>query len=40
MQILDPLQIGQTVEEIVTLDLPTEIDARKLYIEAAVYCTR
>jgi bacterioferritin len=38
MQVLDPLRIGQTVEEIIACDLATEIDARALYIEAAVYC--
>ncbi len=38
MQVLDPLRIGQTVEEIIAADLATEIEARKLYIEAAVYC--
>ncbi len=38
MQVLDPLRIGQTVEEIVAADLATEVDARANYIEAAVYC--
>ncbi|PWB83747.1 MAG: bacterioferritin [Methylocystaceae bacterium] len=37
MQSLDPLRIGQTVEEIIRLDLATEIDARALYLEAADY---
>jgi bacterioferritin len=38
MQSLDPLRIGQSVEEIVQLDLATEMDARALYLEAANYC--
>lgn len=38
MQVLDPLRIGQTVEEIIAADLATEVDARAAYIEAAVYC--
>jgi bacterioferritin len=38
MQVLDPLRIGQTVEEIIAADLATEMDARAMYIEAAVYC--
>jgi len=38
MQVLDPLRIGQTVEEIIAADLQTEIEARNAYIEAAVYC--
>lgn len=38
MQALDPLRIGQTVEEILRADLATEIDARALYLEAAAYC--
>jgi bacterioferritin len=38
MQVLDPLRIGQSVEEIIACDLATEMDARALYIEAAVYC--
>ena len=38
MQTLDPLRIGENVEEIITLDLATEVDARKLYLEAAAYC--
>jgi bacterioferritin len=37
MQSLDPLRIGQSVEEIIRLDLATEIDARALYLEAADY---
>jgi bacterioferritin len=38
MQSLDPLRIGQNVEEIIKLDLETEMDARALYLEAANYC--
>jgi len=38
LQTLDPLRIGENVEEIITLDLATEMDARKLYLEAAAYC--
>ena len=38
MQALDPLRIGQTVEEILRADLAAEIDARALYLEAANYC--
>ena len=38
MQSLDPLRIGQSVEEIVRLDLASEMDARSLYLEAADYC--
>ncbi|GAN77593.1 bacterioferritin [Acidisphaera rubrifaciens] len=38
MQALDPLRIGQTVEEILRADLAAEIDARALYLEAAAYC--
>jgi len=38
MQVLDPLRIGQTVEEIIKADLATELDARSMYIEAAAYC--
>ena len=38
MQALDPLRIGQTVEEILRADLAAEIDARTLYLEAAAYC--
>lgn len=37
MQTLDPLKIGQKVEEIVTVDLATEMEARALYLEAAAY---
>jgi bacterioferritin len=38
MQVLDPLRIGQTVEEILAADLAAELDARALYVEAAEYC--
>ncbi|MBX9741462.1 MAG: bacterioferritin [Beijerinckiaceae bacterium] len=38
MQSLDPLRIGQSVQEILDSDLAAEIDARALYLEAAAYC--
>ncbi|WP_026607869.1 bacterioferritin [Methylocapsa acidiphila] len=38
LQVLDPLRIGQTVEEILRCDLEAELQARALYIEAAEYC--
>ena len=38
MQVLDPLRIGQNVQEIIDCDLATEITARALYQEAATYC--
>ena len=38
LQLLDPLRIGQTVQEIIDADLQSEIEARRLYIEAADYC--
>ncbi len=38
MQVLDPLRIGQSVEEIIACDLAAELAARDLYIEAAQYC--
>lgn len=38
MQVLDPLCIGQSVEEIIKADLKTEMSARNLYLEAAAYC--
>ena len=38
MQVLDPLRIGQSVEEIIKADLATEMEARNLYLEAAAYC--
>lgn len=38
MQSLDPLRIGESVEEVLRSDLAAEIDARALYLEAAQYC--
>lgn len=38
MQVLDPLRIGQTVEEILACDLAAELQAHALYVEAADYC--
>jgi bacterioferritin len=38
MQTLDPLKIGESVEEIIKADLATEMEARAMYIEAAAYC--
>lgn len=38
LQVLDPLRIGQTVEEIIAAYLATERDAHRLYTEAADYC--
>ena len=38
MQVLDPLRIGQNVQEIIDCDLATERTARALYQEAATYC--
>jgi bacterioferritin len=38
LQVLDPLGIGQSVEEIIRCDLATEMSARALYTEAAEYC--
>jgi bacterioferritin len=38
MQVLDPLQIGQTVKEVLDCDLAAEISARTLYEEAATWC--
>ncbi|MDB5642934.1 MAG: bfr [Hyphomicrobiales bacterium] len=38
MQALDPLRIGQNIEEILDSDLAAELDARALYLEAASYC--
>ncbi|HYP58168.1 MAG TPA: bacterioferritin [Beijerinckia sp.] len=38
MQVLDPLRIGQTIEEILDCDLASELAARALYVEAAEYC--
>ena len=37
MQSLDPLRIGETIEEIIRADLAAEIEARSLYLEAANY---
>jgi bacterioferritin len=38
MQSLDPLRIGENIEEILHSDLASEIDARALYLDAAAYC--
>ncbi len=38
LQVLDPLRIGQTVQEIIECDLAAENEARALYLEAAKYC--
>ena len=38
MQVLDPLRIGQNVQEVIDCDLTTEMTARALYQEAATYC--
>ena len=38
MQSLDPLKIGQSIEEIMDADLASEMEARALYLEAAQYC--
>src|SRR3954453_625693 len=38
MQVLDPLRIGQNVQEIIECDLAAEVEARALYLEAAKYC--
>ena len=38
MQVLDPLRIGQTIEEIIGCDLASEMSAHALYTEAAQYC--
>lgn len=38
LQELDPLRIGQNVEEILHSDLAAENEARALYLEAAKYC--
>ena len=35
---LDPLRIGESVEEVIRADLAAEMDARSLYLEAAKYC--
>lgn len=39
MQVLDPLRIGQTVEEILACDYAAELEARALYTEAAEYAS-
>ncbi len=39
MQVLDPLKIGQSIEEIIASDLASEYEARTLYTEAAEYCS-
>jgi bacterioferritin len=38
LQVLDPLRIGQTVEEILAVDLALELDGRSLSTEASDYC--
>jgi bacterioferritin len=38
LQALDPLRIGQNVKEVLEADLAAEVDARKLYQEAATHC--
>lgn len=38
LQVLDPLRIGQNVQEVIECDLAAEHDARALYLEAAKYC--
>jgi len=38
MQTINPLHIGQSVQEILDADLANEVEARKLYLEAAKYC--
>jgi len=38
LQDLDSLRIGQTVEEIISADLASELGARALYLESAAYC--
>jgi len=38
LQVLDPLRIGQNVQEVIECDLSAEYDARALYLEAAKYC--
>lgn len=35
MQVLDPLRIGQDVQQVIKSDLALEYDARKLYLEGA-----
>ena len=38
LQLLNPLKIGENVEEIMAADLEAEMSARALYQEAADYC--
>jgi len=38
LQELDPLRIGQNVQEVIDCDLAAEVEARALYLEAAKYC--
>jgi bacterioferritin len=38
MQVLDPLRIGQSIQEVLECDLAAEFDARALYLEAAKHC--
>jgi bacterioferritin len=38
MQVLDPLHIGQNVEEVLDCDLKAEYSARALYETAATHC--
>lgn len=38
LQELNPLRIGQNVQEILEVDLAGEYEARSLYLEAAKYC--
>ena len=38
MQTLNPLRIGQSVQEIIDCDLVAENEARALYLEAAKHC--
>jgi bacterioferritin len=40
LQILDPLRIGQNVQEVIEADLVAEIGARALYQEAANHCLK
>src|SRR4051794_6931454 len=37
LQSLNPLRTGQTIQEIIELDLQSEMEARALYLEAADY---
>ena len=39
MQSLEPLRIGENIEEVLKADLAAEIGARALYLEAAQYCS-